>query len=71
MYPILDRMLAEGWLEDGWEDQAEVEGSRPRRRYYRLTEAGRDAIGGILAKAPADGRFKLIFDRAERATWAS
>ena len=29
MYPLLARMLDEGWLADGWEDQVKV--GRPKR----------------------------------------
>jgi PadR family transcriptional regulator PadR len=61
LYPVLDRMLAAGWLEDGWEDPEEVSGRRPRRRYYRLTDTGRNEIGGLLADAAADPRFRLVF----------
>lgn len=61
LYPILDRMLAEGWLEDGWESPEEVTGRRPRRRYYRLTDTGRNAIGGLLSQASTDPRFRLVF----------
>ena len=47
LYPVLRRMEEEGWLEDGWEDQAAVKG-RPPRRYYELTDKGREALGGML-----------------------
>src|SRR4051812_29762480 len=33
MYPILSRMLDEGWLEDGWEDPSHIAEKRPPRRY--------------------------------------
>jgi PadR family transcriptional regulator, regulatory protein PadR len=50
LYPILARMLDEGWLVDAWEDasRAASEG-RPPRRYYRLTPQGAAALGGMLA----------------------
>lgn len=51
MYPILRRLLDEGWLEDGWEDPATTEG-RPPRRYYTLTELGMRELGGLAAQAP-------------------
>jgi PadR family transcriptional regulator, regulatory protein PadR len=60
LYPILDRMLAEGWLEDGWEDTSAVRGGRPRRRYYRVTDTGRSAMGGLVARAATDPRFRLL-----------
>jgi len=56
MYPILRRMLNEGWLTDGWEDPAETAG-RPPRRYYTLTDKGRREIGALLVTAQQDGRF--------------
>lgn len=40
MYRILSRMLEAGWLTDGWEDPAAING-RPPRRYYQVTEDGR------------------------------
>jgi PadR family transcriptional regulator PadR len=40
MYPILQRMLKEGWLDDtGWDDRG-----RSPRHYYRLTPLGLDAM---------------------------
>lgn len=57
LYPILQRMLDEGWLDDGWEDPSEAKRGRPPRRYYTLTDEGRREIGGILERASADARF--------------
>jgi PadR family transcriptional regulator PadR len=62
MYPILKRMLDEGWLTDGWEDQAEIgTAKRPPRRYYKLTDEGKIALGGLVAKARCDSRFRPLF----------
>ena len=63
LYPILHRMLEQGWLSDGWEDGAELNGRRPPRRYYRLTEEGISHLGGILRKAEADSRFRTLAER--------
>jgi PadR family transcriptional regulator PadR len=42
LYPLLSRLLTAGWVSDGWEDrEAAIEGKRPPRRYYVLTEHGR------------------------------
>ena len=61
MYPILSRMLDEGWLTDGWEPHAEIDGAkRPPRRYYELTAAGTAALGGLIANARSDVRFKSL-----------
>lgn len=47
IYPLLTRLLDEGWLVDGWEDLPTAAG-RPSRRYYTLTPAGRDALRDLL-----------------------
>ena len=57
LYPMLGRMLAEGWLTDGWEDLAKIEGSRPPRRYYELTDEGARSLGAVLEQARCDARF--------------
>jgi PadR family transcriptional regulator PadR len=56
LYPMLSRLLAEGWLTDGWEDPATIQG-RPPRRYYELTDDGRVRLGGLLHAARHDKRF--------------
>lgn len=60
LYPILGRMLEEGWLEDGWEDRTELTGKRPPRRYYQLTDKGKVALGGVLQEAAQDPRFRPL-----------
>jgi PadR family transcriptional regulator PadR len=49
LYPILERLSAEGWLNARWEDIDEHAAARRRRRYYQLTAVGeqhaRVAIG--------------------------
>jgi PadR family transcriptional regulator PadR len=58
MYPLLQRMLEQGWLADGWEEQAQAgRAKRPPRRYYELTDEGRMALGAVIAGAPGDARF--------------
>jgi PadR family transcriptional regulator PadR len=53
LYPILSRMLAEGWLSDGWESEEEAAGAkRPPRRYYQVTENGLVSLGGLAARNP-------------------
>lgn len=52
LYPILARMLNEGWLSDDWESvDTAVTDRRPPRRYYKLTVAGVVALGGMLDAA--------------------
>jgi PadR family transcriptional regulator len=60
LYPILRRMLEQGWLSDGWEDPSETGGSRPPRRYYVLTEEGLSQAGLLLTRARSDARFKAL-----------
>lgn len=60
MYPLLSRMLAEGWLEDGWEEAGGANRKRPPRRYYTLTDEGRIELGAVLQQAKADKRFAPI-----------
>ncbi|MDQ2709004.1 MAG: PadR family transcriptional regulator [Actinomycetota bacterium] len=57
LYPLLTRMLIEGWLEDGWEDPETIKEKRPPRRYYELTDEGHIALGGVLQEARRDARF--------------
>jgi PadR family transcriptional regulator PadR len=57
LYPILQRMLVDRWLSDGWEDPTEIEGRRPPRRYYKLTEKGCRELGAIISEAETDARF--------------
>jgi PadR family transcriptional regulator PadR len=61
MYPILARMLHEGWLTDGWEDQTKAgRAKRPPRRYYELTDKGKAALGAVIAEAHRDVRFGQV-----------
>lgn len=57
LYPILKRMLEEGWLKDGWEEWNDNSPKRPPRRYYELTGDGQRAIAAILAEAETESRF--------------
>jgi len=57
LYPILARMLDEGWLTDGWEEPGTT-GGRPPRRYYELTDSGKRELGALLAHARTDARFR-------------
>src|SRR5215475_14389202 len=64
MYPLLQRMLDQGWLADGWEDQAQVgKAKRPPRRYYELTDEGKIALGALVAEARHDARFAPVISR--------
>ena len=58
VYPTLGRLKKSGLVTASWEDQraAEKEG-RPRRRYYRLTPGGAEAL--------AEGTHRLAAVAAE------
>lgn len=66
LYPILSRMLDEGWLSDGWEDPATIQQKRPPRRYYELTTEGREALTALLEQARTDPRFSALLQPDER-----
>lgn len=57
LYPMLTRMLDEGWLTDGWEVPTTIREKRPPRRYYELTDRGRHELGALLQEARSDARF--------------
>jgi PadR family transcriptional regulator PadR len=59
LYPQLDRMLGEGWLEDHWEEHTEGQ-KRPPRRYYTLTDQGRTGLGAVVARAESQARFQSM-----------
>ncbi|MGH3686290.1 MAG: PadR family transcriptional regulator [Pseudonocardiaceae bacterium] len=61
LYPMLSRMLEEGWVRDGWEDPTTMRDKRPPRRYYELTDHGRRALGGVIQEARHDARFADVF----------
>lgn len=63
LYPTLQRMLDEGWVEDGWEEQGEVRAKRPPRRYYTLTDKGKIELGALLSEAREDARFRSLTRR--------
>jgi PadR family transcriptional regulator PadR len=62
LYPILRRMLEQGWLTDGWEDASETRGSRPPRRYYLMTDEGLSQAGALLNRARSDARFRALME---------
>ncbi|MGB6163797.1 MAG: PadR family transcriptional regulator [Pseudonocardiaceae bacterium] len=66
LYPMLTRMLDEGWVEDGWEDPTTIRDKRPPRRYYELTTKGRLALGTVVQDACHDKRFAAVFAAARR-----
>ena len=67
LYPILARMLEAGWLRDGWEDPRKIEGKRPPRRYYEITDLGAAELGALPSPAPSPSRARP-WVRTVRAT---
>jgi PadR family transcriptional regulator PadR len=63
LYPMLARMLDEGWVEDGWEDPTTIRDKRPPRRYYQLTDKGQLALGALLQEARRGTRFTSLVRR--------
>jgi PadR family transcriptional regulator PadR len=53
MYPLLSRLLEQGWLTDGWEDPKTIKQKRPPRRYYELTEDGQRELGAVARSSNA------------------
>jgi hypothetical protein len=51
VYPILERLERQGWVESEWADEPERPG--PRRRYYELTRDGAVAARALLAERAA------------------
>lgn len=50
MYPILTEWYERGWLNDGWEDPADIDEDRPPRRYYWVTPLGRVELTKIVGR---------------------
>jgi PadR family transcriptional regulator len=53
LYPILARLEGGGWVTSTWETLDQRDAGRPRRRYYRLTDGGREAAESALSSARA------------------
>lgn len=60
-YPILQRMMAAGWLKPRLEQKASATShNRPPRRYYRVTALGRREMTIMVARARDDLRWAAI-----------
>ena len=57
LYPILGRMLEQGWLNDGWEDVSITREKRPPRRYYVVTEKGMRELGSLARLSATETPF--------------
>ena len=49
LYPILQRLLREGWLTARWETIDESAAGRRRRRYYKLSALGERSARAVVA----------------------
>ncbi len=61
LYPVLARLEAAGWLDSYWESTGPAGEDRPRRRRYRLSDAGREQARSVLAE-----RSRAIGPRPDR-----
>jgi PadR family transcriptional regulator PadR len=59
LYPQLDRMMSQGWLNDHWEERQPGQ-KRPPRRYYTLTDEGRSELGAVSSRVKAEQRFSEL-----------
>lgn len=64
VYPLLSRLRREGLVETTWQESQ----SGPPRRYYALTDAGRDALARFRAEWTTfrDAVDALILERTPR-----
>jgi PadR family transcriptional regulator, regulatory protein PadR len=53
LYPVLRRLLDEGWLSERWEEINESVEGRRRRRYYRLTGLGESRACALVEEETA------------------
>ena len=67
MYGMFDRMMEDGWATDGWESPSEAAG-RPPRRYYELTDLGREQLAQIVGAAAALDAATVAMSRKASAT---
>lgn len=52
IYPALRRLEKDALVRGNWEDKEGSGFDRPRRRYYRLTRSGKEALSGALKRYP-------------------
>lgn len=65
VYPILQRLVDAGWLDDSWEDGAEVHG-RPPRRNFVLTKEGVAALTELIEADDGPSRRRLASRQLDR-----
>lgn len=52
IYPALRRLEKDALVRGNWEERESGDIDRPRRRYYRLTRSGKEALSGALKRYP-------------------
>jgi DNA-binding PadR family transcriptional regulator len=65
LYSTLKRLLAEGLVEETTHERTETERDDQRRRYYRLTTAGRAAVTRDVS------RLEVLMQRSGARDWAA
>ena len=73
IYPILQRLLAAGWIVARWEPPEDAHAEhRPPRRYYELSPGGRARAFNALHSARSRGSLARLADLVDpgRATTA-
>ncbi|MFE0527150.1 PadR family transcriptional regulator [Micromonospora parva] len=65
VYKILERLAESKWVTSRWEDDANTEPGKPRRRYYKLTPHGATSARALIAarqpKPVSTARTRLAF----------
>ena len=58
IYPALRRLEEEALVRGNWEDLRHAASDRPRRKYYRLTRRGEDALAVVTRRYPLLAQLK-------------
>jgi DNA-binding PadR family transcriptional regulator len=61
LYPILMRLEKAGWLASEWETGDPSELGRPRRRFYRVTASGANAVNKVRNDLTVGGAVQWAF----------
>jgi PadR family transcriptional regulator, regulatory protein PadR len=66
VYPALRRLEKDSLILGSWEDaQSAFRQDRPRRRNYKLTRQGKEALAGALRRYPLLGQLAPLKDTKE------
>lgn len=61
VFATIDMFCKAGWLSDHWQTPEEANPAHEPRRYYLVTEKGRQEMLVHLSRARQDGRFEDLF----------